>query len=124
MREADAFVSSSLGGGGNGSSGSGKAPPFAFSLGVVGVRLDNRVQNESLSARVLAIGEVVRESTEPGVEVPDPGELGLEGSASNSDSGVIWVDREGLGDKILISSSGAKVTFPGVGVGNPVASVS
>ena len=46
---------------------------------VSGVRFDNLGQNDSLSAMVLASGEVVRESSEPGVEAPEP----VGGSASS-----------------------------------------
>ena len=49
----------------------GTAPPEV-------VRLESLLQNDSLVASVLAIGELARESIELGVEVPESGVFGEE----------------------------------------------
>ena len=45
-------------------------------MDIVGVRFESLIQNERRDATVLAIGEVLRESTEAGVDAPEPGDPG------------------------------------------------
>jgi hypothetical protein len=88
--------------------------------GVPGVRLASLVQKESLEARVLAIGELVSESSEFGVEVPESGELGELGISGELLLKVLWVCKGVIN---LIWSLSANVTR-GVGITAPLFSSS